>query len=195
MSLLIAGLPMPLPDGVKRLCRAVAAPWLGFTVVIYVFAFIGGFVRTWGRDYTPTLQHLITAFDLQSYKEVLTASVVNGRVGQKDLAEVKQPLLLRDRDMFYLALNKEVDKAAINGGVIGTNFTNNTVRCTLVNGWVLAFDKAGKFKWHTIDPVPNQMVVLEEFENMPVLLFSTRYNEILKQGGLGPNQRWVTCSI
>src|SRR5262245_22192351 len=60
-----AGLPMPLPAGVRRLCRAVALPWLGFTVVIYVFAFIGGFVRTWGRDYTPTLQHLVTAFDLQ----------------------------------------------------------------------------------------------------------------------------------
>jgi iron(III) transport system permease protein len=60
-----AGLPMSLPEGVKRWCRAVAVPWLGFTVVVYVFAFIGGFVRTWGRDYTPTLQHLITAFDLQ----------------------------------------------------------------------------------------------------------------------------------
>jgi len=60
-----AGVPMPLPDGVKRLCRAAAVPWLAFTVVIYVFAFIGGFVRTWGRDYTPTLQHLVTAFDLQ----------------------------------------------------------------------------------------------------------------------------------
>jgi iron(III) transport system permease protein len=60
-----AGVPMALPDGVKRLCHAIALPWLAFTVVIYVFAFIGGFVRTWGRDYTPTLQHLITAFDLQ----------------------------------------------------------------------------------------------------------------------------------
>jgi len=60
-----AGLPMPLPNGVKRLCHGIAVPWLAFTMVIYVFAFIGGFVRTWGRDYTPTLQHLITAFDLQ----------------------------------------------------------------------------------------------------------------------------------
>jgi iron(III) transport system permease protein len=60
-----AGVPMPLPHGVKRLCHAIAAPWLAFTVVIYLFAFVGGFVRTWGRDYTPTLQHLITAFDLQ----------------------------------------------------------------------------------------------------------------------------------
>ncbi len=61
-----AGLAMPLPTGVLRLCRGVAGPWLLFTVVVYVFAFIGGFVQTWGRDYTPTLAHLKTAFDLQT---------------------------------------------------------------------------------------------------------------------------------
>jgi iron(III) transport system permease protein len=60
-----AGLAMPLPDGVRRLCLWVAGPWLAFTVVVYLFAFIGGFVQTWGRDYTPTLAHLRTAFDLQ----------------------------------------------------------------------------------------------------------------------------------
>lgn len=60
-----AGLPMPLPDAVRRACRAFALPWLGFTVVVYLFAFIGGFVQTWGRDYTPTLAHFRTAFDLQ----------------------------------------------------------------------------------------------------------------------------------
>lgn len=59
------GLPMPLPPAVRRSCLAVALPWLSFTVVIYLFAFIGGFVRTWGRDYTPTLAHFATAFDLQ----------------------------------------------------------------------------------------------------------------------------------
>jgi len=60
-----SGVPMPLPVAVKRLCQAIALPWLVFTLVIYVFAFIGGFVRTWGRDFTPTLAHLMTAFDLQ----------------------------------------------------------------------------------------------------------------------------------
>ncbi|MFN0183379.1 MAG: ABC transporter permease, partial [Aquabacterium sp.] len=59
------GLPLPLPDGVRRLCRAGAGPWLAFTAVVYLFAFVGGFVQTWGRDYTPTLRHLVTAFDLQ----------------------------------------------------------------------------------------------------------------------------------
>ena len=60
-----AGMAMPLPERVRRLCVGVAGPWLAFTVVVYVFAFIGGFVQTWGRDYTPTLAHFRTAFDLQ----------------------------------------------------------------------------------------------------------------------------------
>jgi iron(III) transport system permease protein len=60
-----AGVAMPLPERVRRLCVGVAGPWLAFTVVVYVFAFIGGFVQTWGRDYTPTLAHFRTAFDLQ----------------------------------------------------------------------------------------------------------------------------------
>ncbi len=60
-----SGLPMRLPDPVRRLCQGVALPWLAFTVIVYLFAFIGGFVQTWGRDYTPTLAHFRTAFDLQ----------------------------------------------------------------------------------------------------------------------------------
>ncbi|MBL8289051.1 MAG: iron ABC transporter permease [Rubrivivax sp.] len=58
------GLPMDLPRPVRRLCLAVAGPWLAFTLVVYVFAFMGGFVQTWGRDYTPTLKHFGTAFAL-----------------------------------------------------------------------------------------------------------------------------------
>ena len=60
-----AGLAMPLPDRVRKLCLCIAGPWLAFTVVVYLFAFAGGFVQTWGRDYTPTFKHFITAFDLQ----------------------------------------------------------------------------------------------------------------------------------
>jgi len=60
-----SGFAMPLPERVRKLCRGVALPWLAFTVIVYVFAFTGGFVQTWGRDYTPTLRHFKTAFDLQ----------------------------------------------------------------------------------------------------------------------------------
>jgi iron(III) transport system permease protein len=60
-----AGVPMALPPLVRRLCAWVAGPWLAFTMVVYLFAFAGGFVKVWGRDYTPTLMHFRTAFDMQ----------------------------------------------------------------------------------------------------------------------------------
>ena len=60
-----AGLAMPLPNRVRKLCLWIAAPWLAFTLVVYLFAIAGGFVQTWGRDFTPTLRHFVTAFDLQ----------------------------------------------------------------------------------------------------------------------------------
>jgi iron(III) transport system permease protein len=47
------------------LINAVALPWMAFTVVVYLFAFAGGFVQTWGRDYTFTLNHFKTAFALE----------------------------------------------------------------------------------------------------------------------------------
>ncbi|MEY2954301.1 MAG: hypothetical protein RLZZ401_2388, partial [Pseudomonadota bacterium] len=60
-----SGIAMPLPDGVRKTIYAVALPWIAFTVVVYLFAFAGGFVQTWGRDYTPTLNHFKTAFALE----------------------------------------------------------------------------------------------------------------------------------
>lgn len=60
-----AGIPMPLPRGVSRVVRGVALPWMAFTLVVYLLAFAGGFVQTWGRDYTPTLRHFHTAFGVE----------------------------------------------------------------------------------------------------------------------------------
>lgn len=60
-----AGIPMVLPQGIKRLVYSIAVPWMLFTLVVYLFAFAGGFVQTWGRDYTLTLNHFRAAFDLE----------------------------------------------------------------------------------------------------------------------------------
>jgi len=60
-----SGIAMALPDGVRRTLNAVVYPWLAFTMVVYLFAFVGGFVQTWGRDYTFTLVHFKTAFGLE----------------------------------------------------------------------------------------------------------------------------------
>ena len=60
-----AGLPTTLPAGARRACYAIALPWMLLTVVIYAMALAGGFVETWGRDYTPTLRHYVKAFGIE----------------------------------------------------------------------------------------------------------------------------------
>jgi iron(III) transport system permease protein len=89
-----AGLAMPLPDNVRRWCHGVAGPWLMFTIVVYVFAFIGGFVQTWGRDYTPTLAHFKTAFDLQwgEHGLVWAGTAWNSLITTIKLAAIAAPI-------------------------------------------------------------------------------------------------------
>jgi iron(III) transport system permease protein len=60
-----AGIAMPLPPRVRHIVNGVALPWIAFTMLVYLFAFAGGFVQTWGRDYTLTLNHFRTAFALE----------------------------------------------------------------------------------------------------------------------------------
>jgi iron(III) transport system permease protein len=60
-----AGQPAPLPDRVRRICYAVAVPWLALTLVIYAMALVGGFTETWGRDYSFTLRHYVRAFGVE----------------------------------------------------------------------------------------------------------------------------------
>ena len=59
------GIAMTLPSAVKRVIYCAALPWMAFTGLVYAFAFVGGFVKTWGRDYTLTLAHFQTAFALE----------------------------------------------------------------------------------------------------------------------------------
>ena len=89
-----AGLSMPLPTRVRRWCLGLAVPWLMFTIVVYVFAIIGGFVQTWGRDYTPTLTHFRTAFDWQwgTHGLVLSGTAWNSLLTTVTLAAIAAPL-------------------------------------------------------------------------------------------------------
>jgi iron(III) transport system permease protein len=60
-----SGVPLPLPASVRRLCHGLVLPWVCLTMVIYGMALAGGFVETWGRDYTLTLKHYVKAFGVE----------------------------------------------------------------------------------------------------------------------------------
>jgi iron(III) transport system permease protein len=60
-----AGLPVPLPAGLRWLCYGIAVPWAVLTLAIYVTIFVGGFVKAVGRDYGFTLDHFIAGFAVE----------------------------------------------------------------------------------------------------------------------------------
>lgn len=153
----------------------------------------------------------VIVLDAASGKELLTTSALQDtakRIKAEDLKKLHEPLLLRDHERYYLALNNPVDSNQVAGGIIGNNFSNG-LRCAVVNGWFLAFHagdgqrqvgdrtvtwKKGDLAWHSFTPIRNQMVVLEQFRNLPVVLFSARFNQI--QGAQGINgTRFVTHTM
>jgi iron(III) transport system permease protein len=89
-----SGLPLQLPPSLRRGIGAVVRPWLLFTMVVYAFAFAGGFVKTWGRDYSFTLLHFKTAFDLEwgPFGLVWAGSAWNSFWTTLKLAAISAPL-------------------------------------------------------------------------------------------------------
>ena len=59
------GLPLPLPTILRRICYSVALPWVALTIIVYAMAMAGGFVETWGLNYTPTLKHYVKTFGIE----------------------------------------------------------------------------------------------------------------------------------
>lgn len=89
-----AGIAMPLPTGVRRVVHSIALPWMAFTLIVYLFALAGGFVQTWGRDYTITLAHFRTAFsvDWGEFGVVWAGTAWNSFFTTIKLAAISAPL-------------------------------------------------------------------------------------------------------
>ena len=139
----------------------------------------------------------LTVFDLRTQKEVLKTTLnrkdVLKRRGldiAKALDKVTDAHLIYDRDLFYVALNKPVENN-VNGGSIWMNA--HMLRCLPVNGMMYAFDREtagtpGKLRWAEL--VPNQMLVMEQFKELPLLLFTSRYMKMMKNGAAAFGQHF-----
>lgn len=88
-----SGLPAPLPRPVAWLCALVTVPWVIFSIALYALILVGGFVKSLGRDYTPTLQHLTTAFKLNiSGGPIFTGSAWDSLFATLEVALLSAPL-------------------------------------------------------------------------------------------------------
>lgn len=155
-------------------------------------------------------QGKLTILDVNDNSILMEGNVAQFRISPNELKDVDNPLLVADNDHFYVALNKPIDSQQVVGGQVGNNFYAG-LACEPVNGWVCAFArrdgnatiqgtplswKKGDMVWHSYRPISNQMLVVEQFEKMPILLFTARYNRMFMNGNFrGTTPVSVTQSI
>jgi outer membrane protein assembly factor BamB len=120
----------------------------------------------------------VTVVDLQTFQEVLAA-----RMDARDLEKAgTQVHLLRDADHIYLAVQKPFDPQVNPWGGASTNLGGG-LRWVPVNGKLYAYDRVtGKLCWK--NDVPNQTLILEQFKDLPVMLFTARHHRQVNLGGM-----------
>jgi outer membrane protein assembly factor BamB/tetratricopeptide (TPR) repeat protein len=87
-------------------------------------------------------------------------------------ADLESASLIGDRDHYYLALVRRAEN-----GLSWNASTALGIRALRVNGPVYALNRGtGKLEW-VCDFVPHQMLLTEQIEDVPVLLFAASYNQ------------------
>ena len=165
-----SGLSAPLPLALRALSLGAVLPWLALTVLVYGTILAGGFVEQIGRDNTPTLQYLRTAFGVDHGVGgwFLSGSAWPSFVTTVELALIAMPVTaglgvlcaylldrirFRGRDMFEFLTMMSF---AIPGTVIGI-------------GYILAFN-AGSVQLTGTGAI---IVAAFVFRNMPVGIRAT----------------------
>jgi outer membrane protein assembly factor BamB len=125
----------------------------------------------------PSKQARVTVLNLQTQKEVLRTKLDD----PKDLEKAQAVYLLSDAERFYVAIHRPSDPNVNPWGGPWPNLVNG-IRCVPVNGKVYAFGReTGKREWK--GEAQNQMLVLDQFKDLPILLFSARSQELVNVGG------------
>jgi len=120
----------------------------------------------------------VTAVNLPTLKVVLQT-----RVDPQHVAKAQSVYLLRDATQFYLFPNLPVDQQTNPWGGPWPNLViGSGLRSLPVNGMVYAFAAdTGKIEWQ--NQVSHQALILEQFHDLPILLFTARYQRLAGVGG------------
>jgi hypothetical protein len=121
----------------------------------------------------------VRVFDLMARKEVLTS-----QVDPQHVQKMQSVHLLADGRDYFIACNAAPDPNMMVLGGIQSNLMPGTgLRALPVNGEFYCFDGAtGKVRWRIHGGVRNTMLVLDQFDNLPVLLFTSRFQKWIMNG-------------
>jgi hypothetical protein len=114
----------------------------------------------------------LTVLDLLSGRELLQTRVPDLKDGERPQGAT----LVEDRSQFYLAINGPREANMPWAGAVTAFQPGTGPRCVPVNGKIYAFDRrTGKVLWATLD-IPQQMLVVDQFRDLPILLLTSRNN-------------------
>jgi len=122
----------------------------------------------------PDLGGVITPLGRVMIVSLRERKLVLAMVVDRDhLKNLKEAHLLADAQSIYIAFHTTNSN---NPQDPWSNLQTSTgLRAITVNGEVYAFDRSrGKIRWH--NEVEHQQLVLEQFQEMPVLVFTARFN-------------------
>jgi hypothetical protein len=113
----------------------------------------------------------VRVVDVQTQKEVLSTKLADSA----HLARAVSVALVSDPESLYLAINGPADPNLQPWGGVHPNLLANAgLRSVPINGMLYSFSrKTGKINWY--NPVLNQQMVLSQFEDLPMVLFTARY--------------------
>lgn len=108
----------------------------------------------------------------------LTGTVqLTAALGAERVAKLKDAHVLMDRNRLYVALKSQHDPQ------MKWDTAMPASRCVLVNGPVIALNRqTGALDWATWDPLPHQALLKEQWTELPVLLFASKYENAPGQG-------------
>jgi outer membrane protein assembly factor BamB len=115
----------------------------------------------------------LTVVDLRLAREIFHA-----QLQPADMDKVDAGLLLQDSQQYYVILNRPGEQRP---DLLGPFPNIVFLRSTPVNGTVHAFHRqTGERSWYV--SVSNQMILLERFQDLPMMLFSARFNKQVNGG-------------
>ncbi len=121
--------------------------------------------------------------------------LLQGTLDPKTIDKALAIHLLQDQNLFYLAVQQPNDPA-VNpfGGPYPNVSPDSGVRQLSVNGWFYAFARdTGKMKWRA--ETRELLLLMEDYKDLPMLLFTSRYQKALGPGGRFGSQQYMALKV
>lgn len=117
----------------------------------------------------------VAIFGVKDGKEIFSGKLdAKKMAGQLD--KVEACVLLADRDRFFVVLNRQIDPNARNNNMLAVTPGMRTLH---VNGTIYCFDRQTKKRlWYSDEQFEHQQIVLDQFQDLPIVLGAHYYNRI-----------------